>query len=416
MKLNLTTESNRIVRFVKNMDTPIPNKRSNLIDLEELYNDINSARTFVTHNNISVSKVVTNVNTTVDVDRSRAHAKMGGRGFVDKTIRETIQSSMLFSVKYAFRMFDRTYTLVFNVCDITDIDKTDRMFERVVAWLCVADRYSSSTSTCAQKLDIHIFLSGAQKRMPTETIETIGKTHVNSAYTYCCRTDNKIVIYRKEEWFKVFIHETMHAFGLDFCGSTNTSSVVDRHIRPTFDIDSDMNVYEAYCETWATIVNSMFGIIAATHPPTSYSEFTKQLGAHMNTEVAFSTFQMNKVLLHMGLEYRDLYASSGSDGSARRGLLYREDSEVFSYFVVKTILLYHYDLFIAWCGKHNTTLINFSARKKNIESFCKFIISLHKKKGFVDHVDLTATHLDAQPSGRTFVMKSARMSAHSYVF
>ena len=136
----------------------------------------------------------------------------------------------------------------------------------------------------------------------------------------------------------------------------------------------------------------------------------------MNTEVAFSTFQMNKVLLHMGLEYRDLYASSGSDGSARRGLLYREDSEVFSYFVVKTILLYHYDLFIAWCGKHNTTLINFSARKKNIESFCEFIISLHKKKGFIYHVDLTATHLDAQSSSRTFIMKSARMSAHSYVF
>jgi len=83
---------------------------------------------------------------------------------------------------------------------------------------------------------------------------------------------------------------------------------------------------------------------------------------------------------------------------------------------VKTILLYHYDLFIAWCGKHNTTLINFSARKKNIESFCKFIISLHKKKGFIYHVDLTATHLDAQSSSRTFIMKSARMSAHSYVF
>ena len=42
------------------------------------------------------------------------------------------------------------------------------------------------------------------------------QSHVNSGYTYTCKENNEIVIYREEEWLKVLIHESFHAYGLDF--------------------------------------------------------------------------------------------------------------------------------------------------------------------------------------------------------
>ena len=47
-----------------------------------------------------------------------------------------------------------------------------------------------------------------KKLLPSKEI-ILNTSHVNSAYTYACREDT-MTIFRQEEWFKVFIHETFH--------------------------------------------------------------------------------------------------------------------------------------------------------------------------------------------------------------
>ena len=65
-------------------------------------------------------------------------------------------------------------------------------------------------------MNIYIFLTDLKKKLPEHTGQEIGKINVNTGFTMTCRPKSNIVIYRKEEWFKVLIHETFHNFGLDF--------------------------------------------------------------------------------------------------------------------------------------------------------------------------------------------------------
>ena len=403
--MKLSNDSKKIIQYIKKTGIKV-NKRTT--NMKELFNDIQESYDYVNNTNLNVIKHVSKIHNITE-SYSIMTPDNFGSGFIDDYVRTKIMDSILFNVKYSFRMSDRTYNIIFNICDVTDYDKCDTMFQMILQWLYIVNIYSPPK--CSKKIDIYIFLCDVKKRMPKETIEVIGKPHVNSAYTYCCPTTNQIIVYRKEEWFKVFVHETMHSFGLDFCSSQNMSKVKDV-IKPVFNINSEMNIYEAYCETWAVIINNAF-LIFNRMPLIKYGEFSKQFRHHMSSEIVFSLLQMNKILDHMGIEYNDLYTKNSTANIKRH--LYKEESEVFSYFIVKTIIMYHYNLFILWCEHHNHSLLNFNTSDKNIIEFCKFVLSLYKKSGFLDNVEKMKSNMKSMRSG-TFIMNTARMSVHDYEF
>ena len=77
-----------------------------------------------------------------------------------------------------------------------------------------------------------------------------------SIFTARCGGDkNGVVIYRKEEWFKVFLHETMHYFAFD--ENLDNNELIDE-ISDFFLLKKKIKVYEAYCEFWSRIMNSVF--------------------------------------------------------------------------------------------------------------------------------------------------------------
>jgi len=67
--------------------------------------------------------------------------------------------------------------------------------------------------------------------------------HVNGGVSDTCQTSGKIIIYRKEEWFKVFIHETMHNYGLDF--STLNITNANIKLQKIFTIQKDVKIYDS---------------------------------------------------------------------------------------------------------------------------------------------------------------------------
>jgi predicted Zn-dependent protease with MMP-like domain len=401
--MKLSNDSKKIIQFIRKTEIKV-NKRS--VNMREIFDDIKEAYEFVKSTQLHVHKTVTQIQNISEASRIMTPDHFGS-AFIDNSIHSKIMDSIQFSIKYTFRMFDRDYNVVFNICDVTDFQKSDTMFEIVIQWLYIVGLYSPSK--CSSKIDIYLFLCDVKKKMPKETIDVIGKPHVNSAYTYCCQTNNQIIVYRKEEWFKVFIHETMHSFGLDFCGS-RINTTVSNYLKPTFNIESNMSIYEAYCESWAVIMNIAVSIFNKL-PSIKYSDFSKQIRHKMNIEIGFSIFQMNKILDHMGIEYSDLYTQNSTASIKRH--LYKEDSEVFSYFVVKTIIIFHYNLFILWCESHNHSLLNFNASDRNIIEFCKFILSLHKKTGIIGSIDKMNAYMK-NINDNTFIMKTARMTAHDY--
>jgi hypothetical protein len=77
------------------------------------------------------------------------------------------------------------------------------------------------------------------------------------------------------------------------------------------------------------------------------NEFVKNFEFFIEFEKVFGIFQMVKALDFMGLQYQDLYDGSHKSQMMRRNL-YKEKTNVLSYYVVRVILLTNYQSFLKW--------------------------------------------------------------------
>ena len=72
-----------------------------------------------------------------------------------------------------------------------------------------------------------MYLTPHKKKLPKQ-YNLIDREHANTAFTTSCQTETEICIFREEEWFKTFIHETFHNMGMDFTanGSQYTNELI----------------------------------------------------------------------------------------------------------------------------------------------------------------------------------------------
>lgn len=195
-------------------------------------------------------------------------------------------------------------------------------------------------------ITIQLLLTSTLKYKPFH--EIIGPKHLNSGYTYRCVKNSDICIYRNEEWFKVLIHECFHYFGLD---EELDNLQLNLKIKKMFNnINSDINIPETYCETWARILNVYFACYFIDNK--KYKSNVKQL---MNYEVHFARFQMDKLLDTMNMSYMDLFKKNN----------YSEKTNAFAYIILTYLLLHKYDQFIDWCYNHNPTLLRIGKHNFN---------------------------------------------------
>jgi len=94
-------------------------------------------------------------------------------------------------------------------------------------------------------------------------------------------------------------------------------------------------------------------------------------------EQRFSIYQSNKILKHAGYEYKDLFSSSPFPSNGKQP--YREKTNAFCYYVIKSIILWNLGAFIEWCRKNNKpSPIQFD--QNNIAKYCDFVEDLVKRK------------------------------------
>lgn len=223
---------------------------------------------------------------------------------------------------------------------------------------------------------VTIYLTPFEKILPPNNTAVLSPEHINTAFTMSCVADGEITIYRAEEWFKVFIHETFHAYGLDF--GLNDATALRTLLAKTFPIKSDLNASEAYTETWARIINcllySFYSLPNKQDRETFllYSDFCLQL------ERLFTIFQMNKVLAFMGLTYEDLHDSREKSVFLRKQL-YKENTHVFAYYVLPAIFLNDYKHFITWCStNNNVSFLKFDCQEANFKKMANYIEAVYK--------------------------------------
>lgn len=228
-----------------------------------------------------------------------------------------------------------------------------------------------------KKVNIHIFLTPFLKKLPEEG-EILDPYHINTGITNGRSKTGNILIYRKEEWFKTLIHESLHFFGIDV--NTYKDEDTKKHLRNLFPINTTMKYNEAYVECWANILQCM---ILSFSKVDNFPQFKSLVLEYLEDEIKFSLIQCNKILRYMYLHYNaivDLPEHRNRSLSFLRDLTYKENTNVFCYYILKCIFIYHFPLFISWCMKENDEIL-FLTKNHQLSMLVEV---LYNKKNFVD--------------------------------
>lgn len=326
-------------------------------------------------------------------------------------VRNHIDQSIMSELIYSFSLYDRNIKVHFIVENDNlelEIELYNRYMETICMWLYILNIYSSKE--CAKNLTIYFYMTSLEKSLPNTNINILDENNVNTAFTTTCPRDSEIVVFRKEEWFKVFIHETFHNFGLDF--SMMNNEIVNECILNIFKVNSEVNSYEAYTEFWAEIINVCFCSFHTIRNKNDFTDFLSNFEFYINFERTYSIFQLVKTLDFMGLTYKDLYFNSKHYEIVRENL-YKENTNVLSYYVIKTVLLNNYQGFLIWCNKHNLSLLNFKKTIGNLREFCKFVEKNYKKQSLLDDIHNTEIFLykiKRKKGDYKYILSNLRMS------
>jgi hypothetical protein len=223
-----------------------------------------------------------------------------------------------------------------------------------------------------------IILTDFKKQQPVIPVEPFTINGGTTSYPLKEGPDDhkEIVIFRKEEWFKVFIHECFHLFCLDFSSNDNDYSKL---FKPLFNIDSDFLFFESLCEFWSRTLNIAV-ISYSTKKNIMYEEFEELMKINIQIEKIYSLLQMKHILGNMGFTYESLM-------DKKRVLPYKENTNLFCYYVLTPVLLFHYEQTMSWFVEHNQTLLQFTKDHKSILLFFHYIKSIYKHKPLLQMID-----------------------------
>ena len=224
---------------------------------------------------------------------------------------------------------------------------------------------------CSKTLDIKIYLTPFKKNW--DNISQLNEFNVNSGYsTIGCIDFSKLVVFREEEWYKVLIHELMHNFNLDFANVFREKEKII--LKNNFYINSKYDVFETYSEFWARQLNLLIYSFHKVKEKSRFIDFYEIYKNALKKELAFSLQQANKLSAIIYL----------SD--------YNEKTNVFSYYVLTSILMYYTEDFILWCKNNNNNLINFKKNNNNIIKFIKFLIEKYYSNNYYNNLKKSIQH------------------------
>ena len=386
-------------------------KRTDII-LNELYNDILNAYNYLQtlkqkgqYYTVTIKKIVS----AIQISKPQ---NFNSNSFPE-LVRKHIDELTMSEITYHFSLYGRNIKVHFIVEDTNvelQLETYNKHVDSIIMWLYILNQYASKQ--CASSLVIYLYFTSLEKKVPDSNISILDEINVNTAFTTTCPKDSEIVVFRKEEWFKVFIHETFHNFALDFSDMNNNEA--HKCILDIFKVNSNVNLYEAYTEFWAEIMNALFCSFFSLKNKNDIDDFLSNAEFFINFERTFSFFQLVKTLDFMGLTYKDLYSETERSRILRENL-YKEKTNVLSYYIIKTILINNYQGFLSWCKTNNLSLLQFKKTIKNQSEFCNFIANHYKSSSMLNGVTETKSFLNdirkkSKKINLSYILSNLRMS------
>ena len=272
---------------------------------------------------------------------------------------------------------------IFNKNDFNKLKKIEKILLHALKIIRLCNLYRKTDYV--KNLDVFLFLTPVLKKLPKNNIDILGPKHANSAVTFACATNGELVIFRKEEWKKTLIHELFHSLCLDF--STVNYNGLKKKLSSLFDIKSEFLISETYCEFWANIINCCFCSFSFLKKKENFDDFILYVEFCLCIEKIFTLFQTVKILDFMGLKYETLWKKDNISNSYRN-ILYKEKTNIFSYYILKMIFLMYSDEFLIWCNLNNTNTLSFDSSDILFNKLFKFINKFYNSNHVMKNIIL----------------------------
>ena len=313
-------------------------------------------------------------------------SKLNDSKFIDRTVLSYIDQYINICNSYKFKIGNTIIKL--NFLYLTTSEQTSNNYDKyinnsikyILHWLYICKLLCNIN---LKNLNIDIYFTPLMKKLPNLKGDIITSANVNSGYSsYKFNESYKrdIIIYRHEEWFKVLLHETIHVFDLDF-KNINTDDTKLKLMNHFKIFNSDYEFNETYCEFWACIMNNFYYSYYNSNGNLKKTLLTFEINCQI--ERYFSLKQMKKVLSHYNIDYNNLFDENYTNSMK---YLYKENTNVLCYYILKSILMFNYDKIINWCNYKNLNLINFNENKTNTKEFGKLIIKYSTDKKFLKDI------------------------------
>jgi hypothetical protein len=386
--MNLSNDSKKIIQYFTNhtcfYSLPTFTKKT-LSFLSLFYSYFQKAEEYIKNKSITIKKI-----------DSMPYPQTFSNDSIDKDVLKKINQLKNIYV-FQTKIFNREIIIYF----VSSIQKSfEKEIKFILTWLYILNIYSPKR--CVHKLTIYLYFTHLTKQLPNHKSIILDKCHINTAFTYTCPGNAEIVLYRKEEWMKVFIHETFHTFGLDFSNMSQDS--IQTFINNHFNIQITPYLFESYTEFWGEIIHILF--LSYYFHSENKTLFIQTFYNILTIEINHTLLQVNKIFHHMDLHYLYFFNKTLT-------IQYKENTPVFSYYIIKSILLFHFNDFIGWCCENNkNNIICFTKNNITLQNYLFFIKKYYKKKIFLEklnkYYDIIKKIKDP------FIQKNLRMTAIEY--
>lgn len=210
-----------------------------------------------------------------------------------------------------------------------------------------------------EKQNITYFETFEKKKFPLKK-KILGPNEVNSGLTFLdSHTNGDIILYRREEVLKVLIHELIHSNLIDY---NLIYSNKNKEFSNNFCVNYTILLNEAFTETFATILNIYYINIY-------FNLGKKDLNKMILNEIKYSNYISSKILYYYKIDHiNDIIKLNDKCNST-----FPQKTNVFSYYILKNILLTKYDKFTEIYSENN---INYKIiNNKFIEDLIHLILN-----------------------------------------
>jgi len=360
--------------------------------------------------------------------------------YIDYKIKEYIRNKPGSLITYQLPFKDKTITInLIKYSKITpkQLKNVDKLVKNMMAQIYLISHLTKNNTCSEDSLNIYIFFTPFKRELEKSQEKVLGNANANGGFCYGCVSNGEIIVYRQEEFFKVFTHELLHNYGVDTYIFNFMAQVEDKNTKEyliynkflaNFNLsrENNLSIQESLVEFWGEFFNNViysFVYSKSCKIPTYKQEirfYIQVFETVMKFEIIHSFLQTTKILSHNRINYIDILSNNNNNNNNNNNKpVYRENTHIFSYYILKLYILFGYKEFInSQISLKRENKLSFNNSLQNMQNFFNYMVSVSKNSYLLQNIKfMRGVYVSIRvlkTKNLNFLLNNLRMSVLEY--